>query len=121
MKFLLVFLGAGLGGGTRYWISETIQKSHSTGFPLGTLAVNIIGSFLLGFLIFRIDEQNITHANLKLLLGVGFCGGFTTFSTFSIETINLIHNSHLFLAAFNVIANIFCTLIGAYIGYLTSR
>ena len=121
MKFLIVAIGAGFGGGLRYWLSNYIAKVLPIFFPYGTLAVNILGSIILGILIFGFEEKGNLSISMKLFIGVGFCGGLTTFSTFSLETFNLIKNTEFLLAGLNIFANVILTLIGIYIGYLISR
>jgi CrcB protein len=91
---LLVFIGGGLGSVARYWISVFINSQLNTRLDVyGTLMVNIIGSFLIGLLLGWLFKSEALHSNLQLLLVVGFCGGFTTFSTFSSENLNLIRKS----------------------------
>lgn len=114
-------LGAGLGGGLRFYISDLLQKLFPHYFPLGTFTVNFIGSLLLGFIIFGLAEKNIISADLKLLLGVGFCGGFTTFSTFSLETFNLIRNTEFLYASLNIAANVILTISAVYISYVATK
>ena len=121
MKFLIVALGAGFGGGLRYWLSNYISRVLPIFFPYGTLAVNIIGSIILGILIFGFEEQGNLSTTMKLFIGVGFCGGLTTFSTFSLETFNLLKNTEFLLAGLNIFANVILTLIGIYIGYLITK
>ena len=121
MNFLIVAIGAGLGGGFRYLLSGIVQRLLPAFFPYGTLVVNIIGSVILGFLIFGFDEKSLLHPSVRLFIGVGFCGGLTTFSTFSFETFNLIRDTEFFLAGINIFANVIITLAGIYIGYLISR
>jgi CrcB protein len=118
LKYVLVSLGAAVGGALRYWLSNYVYKFLPENFPYGTLAVNVIGSFLVGFFIFYLSDREIISTNLKLLLTVGFCGGFTTFSTFSLETVNLLHDSEFLLAGFNILLNFFLCLLGVYLAYL---
>jgi len=121
MNFIFVMIGAGIGGGFRYLVSDLAVKYLPIYFPFGTLIVNILGSFILGLLIFGLDEKDLLSANLKLLAAVGFCGGFTTFSTFSLETINLLRNSQFLFAGLNITLNILFTLLGVYIAYLLTK
>jgi CrcB protein len=116
MNYLLVGIGAGIGGALRYFISTYASVKFSVYFPYGTLLVNLIGSIILGFLIFGYEEKDLVSNNLKLLIGVGFCGGLTTFSTFSYETFNLLKSTEFMLAFVNVFLNLFLTIAGIYIG-----
>lgn len=121
MKFLIVAIGAGFGGGARYWLSNLVSRLLPVFFPYGTIAVNVIGSIILGILIFGFEEKGNLSLTLKLFLGVGFCGGFTTFSTFSLETFSLIKNTEFLLAGLNVFGNVILTIFGIYLGYLIAR
>ena len=121
MNYLLVALGAGIGGGLRYYISDLTYKYLPVYFPFGTLAVNVIGSVILGILIFGLDEKELLNHNLKLLLGIGFCGGLTTFSTFSLETVNLMLDSEYLLMTVNILSNLLLTVLGVFLGYLLTR
>lgn len=118
LKYALVSLGAAIGGALRYWLSNYVYKFLPETFPYGTLAVNVLGSFLVGFFIFYLSDREIISSNLKLFLTVGFCGGFTTFSTFSLETMNLFRDSEFILAGFNIMLNLFLCLLGVYLAYI---
>ena len=120
-KYLIVSLGAAIGGSFRYWLSNQVYKILPSTFPYGTLTVNILGSFLLGFIIFYFDEKGIISPSLKLFLTIGFCGGFTTFSTFSLETINLLRDSEILLASYNIILSVVLCLLGIYLAYLLAK
>ena len=102
-KFLLVFFGGGLGAMCRYFVTTSLAGKLET-FPLGTFTANIVGSFLmglvLGILIGRSSE------NFRLFAAVGFLGGFTTFSSFSAETLTLIQNGQIFSAAVNIVCSV---------------
>lgn len=121
INYLFVGLGAAIGGGLRYWTSNVVYKFFPTFFPYGTLVVNVIGSFLLGIFIFYFDKNELMSQNLKLFLTIGFCGGFTTFSTFSFETIKLIQDSEIYLALLNIVLSIVLSLLGVYLAYILSK
>ena len=115
MTYLLVGAGGALGAMGRHFCSEFID-SHVHSFPLGTLFVNVMGSFLIGvitaYVIFRTGLQN-----WRLFLVTGFLGGFTTFSSFSLATVRLMQNG-LFLSAFlNVLANVALCLLMTGMGF----
>lgn len=121
LKYLIVFIGSGIGGGFRFWLSSFIQKYFPPFFPYGTLFVNIIGSFILGYMIFGLDEKELISPSIKLFIGIGFCGGFTTFSTFSLETFNLLRNTEFLLAGINILAGAVLSIAGVYLAYLVTR
>jgi CrcB protein len=85
MRDLLIALGAGIGAPLRYVIGREINRIKPTVFPIATLAINILGSFVLGLLIHN-------HGDLRYIFGIGFAGAFTTWSTFAVEVHNLIHS-----------------------------
>ena len=84
-QFLLVFLGGGFGSGLRYIIGKYLNSTE-TGIPYGTFAANIIGSLLIGIILGLAAKNDALSQNQTLLLATGFCGGFTTFSTFATKT-----------------------------------
>ena len=96
LQFLIVFFGGGLGSCSRYFVGKVISNQIESIFPWGTFTVNIIGCFLIGIFI-GIIERFQFHPNWSLLLVTGFCGGFTTFSSFSYENYLLIKNEEYFL------------------------
>ncbi len=121
IKYLIVSFGAGLGGAFRYWLSNLVYKYTFFTFPIGTLTVNFLGSFFLGFVIFYLDEKELISANVKLFLTIGFCGGFTTFSTFSLETLNLFRDAQYILGLTNIILSVLLCLLGIYFAYIITR
>lgn len=121
MNYLVVFIGAGLGGVFRYILSYFIQKQFPPYFPYGTLAVNFLGSFILGLMIFGLDEKGLINPTLKLFIGIGFCGGFTTFSSFSLETFNLLKDAEFLFAGLNILASVLLTVFGIYLAYIITR
>ena len=106
MNLILVFLGAGLGGTARYALSNALYWLLGRHFPWGTLVVNASGSFLMGILFILLLERYALYApQLRLFLLVGFLGGYTTFSSFSIETWNLIESGAWLAAMMNILLN----------------
>jgi len=114
-KILAVGLGGFLGAVGRYWISGLAQKL-SDRFPLGTLSVNLLGSFILGLLATLFLEKMIVNQELRLFLLVGLLGAFTTYSTFSFETLNLMRGGEWMFAGLNILANLVGTLIAVWAG-----
>ncbi len=121
INYILVGIGAAIGGTLRYWISNAIFKIFSENFPYGTLIVNVAGSFILGFLMFYFNDRELLSPQLRLFLTVGFCGGFTTFSTFSFETMNLFRETQYLLGSMNILLNLLLCLIGVIFAYLVTK
>ncbi len=110
MKLLFVFLGGGFGSVLRYSVSKYFNNIESS-LPYGTLLVNIIGSFIIGVVIGFTYKSNILTQNQTLFLAVGFCGGFTTFSTFAFENSEFIKNGdYLNFALYSIISIVFGVL-----------
>ena len=113
MKDLLfVFLGGGAGSILRYMVSRWLNTSF---FPWGTLAVNIIGCFLVSLFGTWIARQSLP-TDLRLLMVVGLCGGFTTFSAFGNETMTMLRNGHLLLSFIYIFLSVAAGIAAAYIG-----
>ncbi len=121
LNYILISAGAAIGGALRYGISSFIQRNLSIIFPYGTLAVNVLGSFILGIFMFYFNDKELIGNELRLFLTVGLCGGFTTFSTFSYETLMLFRDSEIGLAFYNITLNLVLSLLGIYIAYLISK
>jgi CrcB protein len=113
MSWLWVGLGAALGGPARYLTDRLVQRRHDSVFPWGTLAVNVVGSLLLGVLG---GVSGAVAPAVGLALGTGFCGAFTTYSTFSYETMRLLETRARLLATLNVLASLGAGLGAAVLG-----
>jgi CrcB protein len=113
MSFLLVALGAAVGAPLRYLVDRAVQARHDSLFPWGTFAVNVTGSLILGMLIGGADA---VPGSVTTLLGTGFCGALTTYSTFGFETIRLIEDRAGFYALANVAAGIGAGIGAAFMG-----
>lgn len=118
-KYFIVLAGAGLGGLARYLLGTWVMTRYGGRFPLGTLAVNLLGSFLIGALMTVFTERGQPHPNWRLFLVVGVLGGFTTFSSFEYETFQALRGGAvplgLIYAAASVVAGYFAVWLGALV------
>lgn len=122
LNTLLIFLGAGLGGVLRYWVSNWTHLLLGRQFPYGTLIVNISGCFLMGLLFVLILERfDDIGSELRAVLLIGLLGGYTTFSSFSIETINLFESGNWFSAIINIVLSAMLCVVAAWLGVLEGR
>jgi fluoride exporter len=112
--FLLVAVGGAIGSVARFAVGRWVDAWFSGAeFPFGTFVVNIVGSFILGILaLWVLERLPPNFRGLYLLFGTGFCGGFTTFSTFEWETYKLVRDGSWWLAGFNVIGSVICGFVG---------
>lgn len=119
-QLLLVFLGGGLGSVLRYFLSKTLNPLFSN-FFLGTFMVNVFGCFLLGLLLGLSLKNNAISENQTLLLATGFCGGFTTFSTFALENHSMLKSGDLLYAAFYILFSLVLGIVAVYLGVCVSK
>ena len=113
----LVLIGGGIGSICRYVATTLIGSIGGTVFPFGTLFVNLLGSFRMGFLMFFfLDEHFTLPETLRLFLAVGFLGGFTTFSSFSMESLLLLRGDSFFYAFANLAGNMLLGLLAVWLG-----
>ncbi|MET9550089.1 fluoride efflux transporter CrcB [Streptomyces sp. NPDC006627] len=115
MNWLLVIAGAAVGAPLRYLTDRAVQKRHDTVFPWGTLTVNVVGCLVLGLLTGAMT-YGAASDSVQLLVGTGFCGALTTYSTFSYETMRLAETGAKVFAAANVVASVVAGLGAAFIG-----
>ena len=120
-SFLLVFLGGGLGSGLRYFITISMNQ-YSKVLPFGTFTVNILGCLLIGLILGYAQKENTLTSNQTLLLATGFCGGFTTFSAFANENLELIKNGEIFNFSVYTMGSVLIGILAVFIGfYITNR
>jgi fluoride exporter len=119
-RILLVALGGSLGAVARYGFSTWISKSVNNLFPWGTLAVNLTGAFLMGIII-ELFDNTLLPAGLRSFIAIGFLGAYTTFSTFSLETIQLFRDGEIKIAALNVLASNILSFLLLACGIIFSR
>jgi fluoride exporter len=122
MLYLWIMFGSALGGGARFWLSTAVAERIGETFPWGTIIINVIGSFIIGFF------ATLTGPDGRLLVGpttrqfvmIGLCGGFTTFSSFSLQTLNLVRNGEALNAGVNVILSVALCLIAVWLGFVAA-
>lgn len=115
---LLVGAGGAVGSVARFLSQQMIARYYPSSFPWGTLIVNIVGCFIIGIVYAFGEKGNLLSPEMRLLLATGFCGGFTTFSTFAYENISLMREGELLYTFLYIAASIIVGFLAAYIGVL---
>jgi CrcB protein len=122
LPYLLVGAGSFVGGNARYVLARWVGTAVDARFPLGTLLINVGGSFVLGVIGGLLADRALPHADdIRLALGVGFCGGFTTFSTFEYETHALLEDGLWLPALANVVVSLLAGLLAVRVGILAAK
>jgi fluoride exporter len=117
----LVALGGALGSVSRFLLGPALQRAFDATFPVGTLFINITGSLILGFVMrLAVEGVNVTP-EARAFIAIGFCGGFTTFSTFSFEAMRLLEDGEGWRAAVYVMASVLLSLAAAFLGLVAAR
>ncbi len=120
-RLALVCLGSALGGGARYLVSLGLARLAGTGFPFGTLTVNVLGSFLIGLIMHVGLTTTAISPNTRLFLTTGIMGGLTTYSTFNYETLGLMMDGEWRLAAVNLTVTVLVCLAAGFAGLAAGR
>jgi len=122
MKDLIwVGLGGFMGANFRYLVNRFVAKNWDPALPWGTLAVNVTGSFVIGLFLAWTTERIITDPAYRLLVAVGFCGAYTTFSSYAFETVRLVEQGHFLSATGNFLTNNLLSLMGVLAGIMLAR
>ena len=121
LKLLLIGCAGFVGTLGRYWLSGVVARRYGETFPLGTLAVNLIGCFLVGFLFYLMQERYLVNQNVRTIILIGLLGGFTTFSSLGLQTFTLLQDNEIALAALNVVASNVLGLLLVWAGYTLAR
>lgn len=122
INFLFIFLGAGLGGVLRFWVSNMIYGIMGRQFPYGTLIVNVSGCFFMGLLfVLILDRLDGIGPQMRSLWLIGLLGGYTTFSSFSIETLNLFENGAWLSGFLNIFLSVILCMVAVWLGVIGGR
>ena len=119
--YLWLSLGAVVGACARYFVSRMSAKLISSDFPYGTLIINVSGSLLLGFFLIWTSERVLADPRWRLLIAIGFCGSYTTFSSYAFESVAYLQQGHWYLFAANIMANNILCLAAVVAGAALAR
>jgi CrcB protein len=122
MTYLWVMLGSALGGGARYFVSGFVAQHIGETFPFGTLIVNVTGSFVIGFFaaLTAPDGRVFVGSDARQFVMAGLCGGYTTFSSFSLQTLNLARDGENLLAGANIVLSVVLCLLAVWLGFVAA-
>jgi len=120
--YFWVMLGSALGGGARYFFSGVIANQFGETFPFGTLIVNVTGSFIIGFFatLTGPDGRILVRTEGRMFFMTGICGGYTTFSSFSLQTLNLVRDGEIGLAGANIGMSVIFCLLAVWAGHVAA-
>ncbi len=119
VNYFCIALGGAIGTVGRYWLSEVVARTIGETFPWGTLIINVSGSFVIGFFgaLTGPDGRIFVGTTARQFVMIGICGGFTTFSSFSQQTLNLMHDGEWLYAGGNIVGSVALCLLAVWIGY----
>ena len=122
MTYLWVGIGGAIGSIARYWLSVVMTALTGPQFPWGTILINVLGSFIIGFFgtLTAHDGRMSVPTDLRIFVMTGICGGFTTFSAFSLQTFDLAHDGRWFNAAANVLLSVVACLVAVTLGFFAA-
>jgi CrcB protein len=120
LNYFWVGLGGALGSVARFWASGFVARHFGEAFPFGTLVVNVTGSFLIGFFatLTDVDGRWLVAPSFRTFFMAGICGGYTTFSSFSLQTLNLVRDGEWLHAGANAVSSVVLCLVAVWLGHL---
>lgn len=121
MVYLVIGIGGILGANARYWVTGWAAQRFGTVFPYGTFIINVSGAIFLGFLMAFLQDRAFIHPNYRLFFATGFCGAYTTFSTFTYESLVLLQNGSFLLAFVNLFGSLLVGMVGVFLGFLIGK
>ncbi len=121
LNFLYVFIGGGVGAAMRYWMDGVVQRWTGSTFPYGTFVVNSLGCLMIGVIMTSLEERFLGNPSLRIFMTIGILGGFTTFSTFSYETVEMMRSAEYLYATANISLTLFTCLTSTYVGTIIGK
>ena len=123
LTYLWVALGGALGTTARYWLSTVVARAFGETFPWGTLIINVTGSLVIGFFaaLSGPDGRVFASSTVRQFVMIGICGGYTTFSSFSLQTLNLVNDGEWFRAGANIVLSVLLCLIAVWGGVILAN
>ncbi|HKA55709.1 MAG TPA: fluoride efflux transporter CrcB [Candidatus Binatia bacterium] len=118
MEYLVIGLGGFLGANARYLVAGWAAQRFGAIFPYGTFIINISGSFILGFFMAFLSDRAFIHPNYRLFFATGFLGAYTTFSTFTYESLQLLQDGSTLLGFTNILGSVIAGLVGVFLGFV---
>ena len=120
--YIYIMIGSALGGAGRYWCSGFVAQNFGETFPWGTIAVNVVGSFVIGFFatLTGPDGRFLVSGNARQFVMVGICGGYTTFSSFSLQTLSLMRDDEWLQATGNVTLSVVLCMFSVWLGHIAA-
>ncbi|ACK49944.1 CrcB protein [Methylocella silvestris BL2] len=122
MDYLWIMIGSALGGAARFWVTGFVAEQTGGIFPWGTVLINVSGSFLIGFFgsLTGAEGRFVVGESARLFVMIGLCGGFTTFSSFSLQTLNLMRQGEMIRAGGNIALSVVFCLLAVWLGHVVA-